>query len=118
MTDVYLPLPYTPKNLDKEPRVLFKLGSTFQRLEVGQKLALTNTVFPTIYFSVMVTGFYREFVLVQPQDNNIRQMAKRRFFSSNLKEDYRPLSEDEYCSLYPEERRLLPERVINLQELY
>ncbi|MEI1373490.1 hypothetical protein PQG02_28270 [Nostoc sp. UHCC 0926] len=108
-----LPLPYTPKAINKEPCVLFKLGSTSLSLELGQEFDLTSTVniFTNIYFRVLVTGFYKGIVLVQVS-GDIFEQAKKSFFSSHSQEDYRRLSEQEYYSLYPEELKLLPKRVI------
>ncbi|MEH2254626.1 hypothetical protein [Nostoc sp.] len=113
MVDVYLPLPYTPKAINKEPCVLFKLGSTSLSLELGQEFELTSTVniCKNIYFTVMVIGFDNGIVLVQVS-GDIFEQAKKSFFSSHSQEDYRPLSEQEYYSLYPEELKLIPGRVI------
>lgn len=116
VTDVYLPLPYTPINPSLEPRVLFKVGTVYQSLELGQEFRLTNTVFPKLYIDrVMVVGFYQDLVLVQIPYSNIRKQAEAQFFSSVSKDDYRQLSEQEYYSLYPEEAGLLPGRVISYQ---
>lgn len=116
VTDVYLPLSYTPINPSLEPRVLSKVGTVYQSLELGQEFRLTNTVFPGIYIDrAMVVGFCQDGVLVQISDSDIRKWAEDWFFSSHSKDDYRQLFEQEYHLLYTEEAGLLSERVIGYQ---
>ncbi|MEH1895730.1 MAG: hypothetical protein V7K94_10630 [Nostoc sp.] len=116
MSDVYLPLPYTPNDPREEPRVLFKLGSIYQDLELGQEYDLKNpvSIFSGTYFPVMVTGFYQGLILVQSPIRNILNQAVISFFSSHHLQDYKPLSQEEYCFLYPQECQLLPGRVLGI----
>ncbi|WP_206757616.1 hypothetical protein [Nostoc parmelioides] len=60
----------------------------------------------------MVTGFYKESVLVQPESSNIAGEVTEIFLSSRRREDYRKLSALEYFSLYPEELIILHDGVI------
>ena len=76
MTDVYLPLPYTPIVTSQEPRVLFPLGRIYDDLELENRVT-------------------------------------ENFFSLHSRHDYRRLSQEQYYFLYPEERLLLPGRIID-----
>ncbi|MEA5574449.1 hypothetical protein [Calothrix sp. UHCC 0171] len=117
MPDVYLPLPYTPRNPNKEPRVLFLLGSIYNDLVLGEEYELRSAVgiFANTYFTVMVTGFYQGLALVQCPIYDVLNRAIENFFSLHNQRDYTKLSQEEYYLLYPEERLLIPGRFIGME---
>lgn len=86
MSDIFLPLPYI---LERPgywvPPALFKLGSTSETVEFAKVITLTSTFIPFQCFEVIITGVYDpdefNFTLGQPISNEIRQKAKRTFFS-------------------------------------
>ena len=114
MSNVYLPLPYTPIFPSQEPRVLFKLGKFYHDVELGKEYELRNAegIFAGTYFTVMVTGFYEELILVQSPISRVISKATESFFALNNPQNYRRLSQEEYDHLYPEECKLLPGRII------
>ncbi|OKH30253.1 hypothetical protein NIES2101_42610 [Calothrix sp. HK-06] len=115
MSDVYLPLPYTPIVPSQEPRVLFPLGRIYDDLELGKEYELRNGlgIFASTFFPVMVTGFYKGLALAQCPVSRVENRATETFFSLHSRYDYRRLSQEEYYFLYPEEGLLLPGIIID-----
>jgi hypothetical protein len=108
MIDVYLPLPLTPVDKNQDPHVLFRLGTIPDMIESGQKFRLRDTIFQNLLFHVMITGYYKDKVLVKPEETRkITEKALDLFFRHNNPQDYREISIEEYWWLYPEEYKLL-----------
>ena len=120
-TQIWMPLPYIPVDPNSNyPPALVQLGVIYnQHLEIGQDIeALRNTVSPFTgtYFSIKITGFRDNFALALSPYDPVTTKAEDDFFLRYPKQAYRRLTTEEYYELYPEERYVIPGRVINPDE--
>ncbi|HEY9797831.1 MAG TPA: hypothetical protein V6D30_19520 [Leptolyngbyaceae cyanobacterium] len=118
-TQVWMPLPYIPIDPSNYPPALVQLGVIYNRPpEIGQDVRLTSTVTPFAgtYFHIKITGLRDNFALALSPESSVGRQAEEYFFSKYPQNAYRRLTTEEYYRLYPEERDVIPGRVINPDE--